>query len=119
MGVFVVTPACFVLAWWLVVKYAPYARGSGIPQVTAAIELANPKQNILIDHLLSLRILFIKICSSLIMVLGGGAIGREGPTIQISAAIFKKSTIYYQNGIPKFQKKYAGDRSCLRIGSCI
>lgn len=102
---FVVTPACFVLAWWLVVKYAPYARGSGIPQVTAAIELANPKQNILIDHLLSLRILFIKICSSLIMVLGGGAIGREGPTIQISAAIFKKINDLLPEWYPKISKR--------------
>src|ERR1700722_16145709 len=42
---FVVTPACFLLAWWLVRRFAPYARGSGIPQVMASIELANPKYN--------------------------------------------------------------------------
>ena len=66
----------------------PFARGSGIPQVSAAIELSNPKHNYKVNVLLSLRIVFIKILSSLIMVFGGGVIGREGPTIQISASIF-------------------------------
>ncbi len=42
---FVLCPICFVGAWWLVNQYAPYARGSGIPQVMAAIELATPKYN--------------------------------------------------------------------------
>ena len=34
---FIITPLSFVLAWWLVIKYAPFSRGSGIPQVSAAI----------------------------------------------------------------------------------
>src|SRR5258708_26637995 len=42
---FVVTPVCFLVAWWLVRQFAPYARGSGIPQVMASIELATPKYN--------------------------------------------------------------------------
>ncbi len=87
---FIITPFCFVLAWMIVSKYAPYSRGSGIPQVSAAIELSNPKHAYKVNVLLSFRIIFIKILSSLIMVFGGGAIGREGPTIQISASIFKK-----------------------------
>src|SRR5690242_1497358 len=33
----VITPACFIIAWWVVMRFAPYARGSGIPQVTAAV----------------------------------------------------------------------------------
>src|SRR5882757_10697463 len=40
---FIVTPVCFIMSWWLVAKFSPYARGSGIPQVSAAIELANPR----------------------------------------------------------------------------
>ncbi|MEO6357084.1 MAG: chloride channel protein [Ferruginibacter sp.] len=87
---FIITPSCFVLAWWIVSKYAPYARGSGIPQVSAAIELSNPKHAYKVNVLLSVRIIFIKIISSLIVVFGGAVIGREGPTIQISASIFKK-----------------------------
>ena len=43
-ALFIVTPMSFVLAWWLINKYAPFARGSGIPQVSAAIELSNPNK---------------------------------------------------------------------------
>ncbi|MFT6849990.1 MAG: H+/Cl- antiporter ClcA [Sphingobacteriales bacterium] len=102
---FFITPATFVLAWWLVTKYAPYARGSGIPQVSAAIELSNPKNNFKVNKLLSLRVIVVKVLSSLIMVLGGGAIGREGPTIQISAAIFKKINDWLPEWYPKVSKR--------------
>ncbi len=104
-GFFIITPACFVIAWLLVVKYAPYARGSGIPQVTAAIELSNSKNKNKVNLLLSLRIIFIKILSSLVMVLGGGVIGREGPTIQISASIFKKVNESLPVWYPKISKQ--------------
>jgi H+/Cl- antiporter ClcA len=104
-SLFIITPFCFVLAWWLVAKYAPFARGSGIPQVSAAIELANPKHHYKVNALLSLRIVFIKIVSSLIMVLGGGIIGREGPTIQISASIFKKINDWLPDWYPKLSKR--------------
>ncbi len=85
----VVTPVCFVIAWLMVYKYAPYAKGSGIPQVMAGIALTGPKTDKIVDRLLSLKVLLIKVFSSLVMALGGGAIGREGPTIQISASIFR------------------------------
>jgi len=102
---FIITPTCFVLAWWLVTKYSPFARGSGIPQVSAAIELSNPKHNYKVNLLLSLRVVFIKIVSSLIMVFGGGVIGREGPTIQISASIFKKINDLLPAWYPKISKR--------------
>ncbi|MDB5200790.1 MAG: chloride channel protein [Ferruginibacter sp.] len=102
---FIITPLCFFLSWWLVAKYAPYARGSGIPQVTAAIELSNPKQHYRVNKLLSLRIIFLKIVSSLTMAFGGGVIGREGPTIQISASIFKKINDLLPSWYPKISKR--------------
>ncbi len=102
---FIITPACFVLAWWIPSKYAPYARGSGIPQVSAAIELSNPKHAYKVNVLLSLRIIFVKIISSLIMVFGGGVIGREGPTIQIAASIFKKINDLLPGWYPKISKR--------------
>lgn len=86
----VITPACFLTAWWLVVRYEKYAGGSGIPQVMAAIELANPRDHINVRRLLSIRVIVIKIISSLFMVLGGGVIGREGATIQIAGSVFRK-----------------------------
>lgn len=102
---FIVTPLCFLLSWILVIKYAPYSRGSGIPQVSASIELSTPKKYHLVEKFLSLKILLIKIVSSLIMVLGGGAIGREGPTIQIAGAIFKKINDILPDWYPKISKK--------------
>ncbi|MEP7254324.1 MAG: chloride channel protein [Ferruginibacter sp.] len=102
---FFITPACFVLSWWIISKYSPFARGSGIPQVTAAIELSNPKHYYKINSLVSLRIIFVKIFSSLIVVFGGGVIGREGPTIQISASIFKKINDLLPAWYPKISKQ--------------
>ena len=102
---FIITPLCFVLAWWLVIKYSPYARGSGIPQVVAAIELSNPSHNYKVNKLLSFKVIFIKILSSLVMIFGGGVIGREGPTIQISASIFKKINDLLPAWYPKISKR--------------
>jgi H+/Cl- antiporter ClcA len=102
---FILTPITFLVAWWLVVKFAPFSRGSGIPQVSAAIELSSPKSNHKVNSLLSLKIIFIKIISSLVMVLGGGVIGREGPTIQIAAAIFKKINDWLPSWYPKVAKR--------------
>jgi H+/Cl- antiporter ClcA len=87
--IFIIAPICFFLAWLVVQRFAPNAKGSGIPQVMAAIELATPRDDHKISKLLSLRIVVIKIASSILMVLGGGAIGREGPTIQIAGSIFR------------------------------
>lgn len=85
----IASPLCFVLSVWLVIRFAPGATGSGIPQVMAATEDADDRhESPLIEKFLSLRVIIIKIISSCICTLGGGAIGREGPTIQIGAGIF-------------------------------
>ncbi|WP_207896616.1 chloride channel protein [Flaviaesturariibacter flavus] len=86
--IFILAPSFFLLAWGAVRLFAPGARGSGIPQVMAAIELSQPGHEEKISRLLSIRILLTKVLSSLLMVVGGGAIGREGPTIQIVGSIF-------------------------------
>lgn len=102
---FIVTPICFVIAWLLVKRYAPFARGSGIPQVSAAIDLSTPKHYHLVDKLLSVKVIIIKIASSLIMVFGGGVVGREGPTIQIAGSVFKKVNDLLPEWYPKVSKK--------------
>lgn len=102
---FIVTPLCFLLAWWLVRRFAPYSRGSGIPQVMAAIELATPKYNDKVNKLLNLRIVCIKVVSSLIMAFGGGIIGREGPTIQVAGSIFRKINEWLPAWWPRISKR--------------
>ncbi|HEY4935819.1 MAG TPA: chloride channel protein [Puia sp.] len=102
---FVITPACFLTAWWLVVRYEKFAGGSGIPQVMAAIELANPRDHIKVRRLLSIRVIIIKIISSLFMVLGGGVVGREGPTIQIAGSVFRKVNQVLPEWWPKVSRR--------------
>ncbi|MBX2939948.1 MAG: chloride channel protein [Ferruginibacter sp.] len=96
--IFVLTPACFLLSWWVVVRYAPNAKGSGIPQVMAALQLSNPSTGKYINTLLSVRIAVVKIISSVFKVIGGGIVGREGPTIQIASSVFHE----VQNRLPKW-----------------
>ncbi|WP_223559349.1 chloride channel protein [Chryseobacterium lathyri] len=103
--IFIIAPIGFVLSWWLVKEFAPNAKGSGIPQVMAAVELANPKEHTKIRSLLSLKIIVFKIISSVILVIGGGAVGREGPTIQIAGSVFRKVNEYLPHWWPKISKK--------------
>ncbi len=103
--IFIIAPTGFVLSWWLVKEFAPYSKGSGIPQVMAAVELANPKEHTKIRHLLSIKIIVFKILSSLALVIGGGAVGREGPTIQIAGSVFRKVNKYLSDWWQKISKK--------------
>lgn len=103
--IFIIAPIGFVLSWWLVKEFAPNAKGSGIPQVMAAVELANPKEHKKIRSLLSLKIIVFKIISSVVLVIGGGAVGREGPTIQIAGSVFRKVNEYLPEWWPKISKK--------------
>ena len=86
--IFLITPVSFLLSWWLVKRFAPYSKGSGIPQVMGAIEVSGRRKNYIVKKFVNLRIIIVKILSSIIKVLGGGVLGREGPTIQISSSIF-------------------------------
>ncbi|TGD79520.1 chloride channel protein [Hymenobacter wooponensis] len=104
---FGLTPLAFLISWGLVQRWAPAARGSGIPQLMAGIELSNPGQHHRTGYLLSLRVAFIKVLSSVALLLGGGVIGREGPTIQISAAIFRAINRLQPAGWPQLSRQIA------------
>ncbi len=104
-GIFILSPICFLIAWWLVVKYGPYARTSGIPQVRAAIELDTTNYDKKIKKLLSLKILVVKVVSGLFMILGGGAVGKEGPVIQLSGIVFKKFNDWLPSWWPPISKR--------------
>jgi len=103
--IFILSPVCFIGSWWIVRKFAPYSRGSGIPQVMAAIELGSPKTDSTINKLLSIPIIIVKVISSTIFVIGGGVIGREGPTIQIAGSIFRKINEILPDWWPKNSKR--------------
>jgi len=103
--IFILTPVCFLLAWWVVRRFATHAGGSGIPEVMAAIELANPRDDKKVTKLLSLKVFFVKIISSFTMILGGGLIGKEGPTILIAGTIFRKINEWLPSWWPKISKR--------------
>lgn len=79
----VLTPAIFVGIGWATNRWSPEARGSGIPQVMAA----GRNLDLAYSRLLSLPTAFIKLLLTVLMLLAGGSVGREGPTVQVSAAI--------------------------------
>jgi H+/Cl- antiporter ClcA len=84
-----VSPLWFGLSWALVRFFDPGAGGSGIPQLLAAIERSAGGSRSAPAVFHSVRLVAVKILSSFFATLGGGIIGREGPTIQISAAVFE------------------------------
>lgn len=94
-----IPPLLFIMSWWLVEKFAPKANGSGIPQLMASVELVAEENNSIISRFLGFRIIIIKVLSSLLSLLGGGAIGREGPTLQISGSIFYLVQKYWKRTV--------------------
>lgn len=81
---FIVTPLVFAAVIHATHRFFPAARGSGIPQVMAAGH--NPERHAH-GELLSLRTASAKLCGTIAMLLAGGSVGREGPTVQVSAAL--------------------------------
>jgi H+/Cl- antiporter ClcA len=79
----VTTPMIFAGLVWLTRRYVPLARGSGIPQVIAAQQ--DPEGAT--TSLVSVRTVVGKALLTLAAVLGGASVGREGPTVQIAAAV--------------------------------
>jgi len=89
------TPLLFVAATMIVERFGPEARGSGIPQVLSAIDHAKNEdaegddaEPPWLSSLVSARTAVVKVASSAVGILAGASIGREGPTVQISASVF-------------------------------
>lgn len=68
-----------LLSGFLVERLAPEAAGSGIPQVKAALS------NVAIA--LDLRVALVKLVSVILSVGSGLNLGRQGPTVQVGAAL--------------------------------
>ena len=79
-----VTPLGFMLSAWMAQRFFPGSQGSGIPQAIAARHMKDIRAR---DRMLSLRLTFGKIFLTLFGMACGASIGREGPTVQVGAAI--------------------------------
>src|SRR5664279_4852362 len=71
----------------------------------AAIELANPRDDKKVSKLLSIRVFIVKILSSFLMILGGGLVGKEGPTIQLAGTVFRKINEWLPAWWPKISRR--------------
>lgn len=68
-----------LISGWLIERLAPEAAGSGIPQVKAALAgFAIP---------LNLRVAVVKLISVIVALGAGLNLGRQGPTVQVGAAL--------------------------------
>ncbi|SAK59065.1 chloride channel protein [Caballeronia ptereochthonis] len=88
----IVTPATAALCVFITRRFFRGSEGSGIPQVIAVL---NSPTSAAGGRLLTLRILLAKIAVSFIAILGGLTIGREGPTVQVGAALMFNMRRFY------------------------
>jgi len=89
----IITPAASALCAWLTRRYFKGSEGSGIPQVIATLH-ENPTE--LGERLLTLKLAAGKVGISFLAILGGFTIGREGPTVQVGAAVMFAMRRFYK-----------------------
>ena len=80
---FVIVPVGFAAIRWVTIEWVPGSQGSGIPQAIAALGLNEAARR----RLLSLKVAVGKIVLTVLGLLSGASIGREGPSVQVGASI--------------------------------
>lgn len=80
----ILTPIAFAGLAYVTRRWFPAAQGSGIPQVIAARASKNYAHRL---SLLDWRTAVAKIALTALAILAGASVGREGPSVQIGAAI--------------------------------
>ena len=79
-----VLPLGLMLLAWFTPKYTPYVSGSGIPQVIASLSLPYGAQK---NRLLQFVQTLWKIPLTFFAMCIGASVGREGPSVQVGAAV--------------------------------
>ncbi len=77
--IFLTVPTGFLLAWFLAKRFAPEVAGDGVPEAIAALEIHGGRMRA--------RTIPLKILATAATIGSGGSAGREGPIVQIGAAI--------------------------------
>ena len=81
---FIVGPLGLASVVWVTRRFFAGSQGSGIPQTIAVLGMENVKDK---DSYLSLRTAIGKFGLTVLGLLSGASVGREGPTVQIGASI--------------------------------
>ncbi len=81
----VITPLAYAVAAYVTMRWFNGAQGSGIPQIIAANELPSTSQTR--DGMVSMRVAIGKALLLVFLLVCGASIGREGPSVQIGAAV--------------------------------
>ncbi|WP_119328766.1 chloride channel protein [Cysteiniphilum halobium] len=92
-----IMPIGFMVIIYLLKTYFDGAEGSGIPQVMTALKVKNMQRR---SKLISLRIALGKFLLTALGFLSGASIGREGPTIQLSASV-----MHFLGRLEKFNRE--------------
>ena len=97
------------LAGWLLERLAPEASGSGIPQVKAVLRSVSIPLN--------LRVAIVKLLSTTLALGSGLSLGRQGPTVQIGAALAAQLSRWVPTS-PEYRKQLiaAGAAAGLAAG---
>jgi len=85
-----VLPFGLMLIAWLMRRFAPYTVGSGIPQVIASIALPYGRTK---KRAVGFRETLYKVPLTFLGMLCGASIGREGPSVQVGAAVMAPTPI--------------------------
>lgn len=80
----VALPFGLPLIVWITRRFAPYTSGSGIPQVLASLALPYGANK---TRLIRLRETLLKIPLTFLVMFAGASVGREGPSVQVGAAV--------------------------------
>jgi CIC family chloride channel protein len=79
LWVFLTIPVGFLIAWWIARTFAPEVAGDGVPAATEALMVRG--------GYIRGRVAPLKIIGTAFTVGLGGSAGREGPIVQIGAAV--------------------------------
>jgi H+/Cl- antiporter ClcA len=114
---FIFTPVFFWISASLCRFYSPKASGNNFYPIYQDLE-KNPNSYRKISPLANIKIIMVKAFSSIIACFAGGSLGKEAPSIHMSAGIFANFATKYQKFLPNISIKnwvLAGTASGLAI----